>query len=179
MRGQQLTALQVAEQRNGFSPSTKVENFVWMANWRDMKLPYCSVYVIAPIDGWPCKIGVSTYALKRVIGLQTSVWKQLEIKFCGFVENTRAAREIEQRCHRSLTDQAKWLHGEWFDLRPDAAMELVKFEAELAGIEMHDKLPSEGPIFDHVRKFFDSKYVAPAGQIAQIERAYAFRPKFW
>jgi hypothetical protein len=169
--------MQVAEQRNGFSPSTKVEKFVWMANWRDMKLPYCSVYVIAPIDGWPCKIGISTYALKRVMALQTSVWKQLEVKFCGFVANTQAAREIEQRCHKALTDQSKWLHGEWFDLRPDAAMDLVRFEAEMAGIEMRDMLPTEGPIYDHVSKFFDKKYASPSGQMGQIERYHAFRHK--
>lgn len=174
MRGRQLTALQVAEQRNYFSSATRVEDHVWMANWRDMKLPYCSIYVIAPIDGWPCKIGVSTFPLKRVMGIQTSVWKQLEVKFCAFTSSTQVARDLERRCHQSLSDQSKWLHGEWFDLRPEAAADLVRFEAELAGIEIHEKLPSEGDIYDHVRAFFESRYVDPAGMIAAIERRHEF-----
>lgn len=175
MRGQQLTALQVAEQRNSFSSSTRVEDHVWMANWREMKLPYCSIYVIAPIDGWPCKIGVSTFPLKRVMGLQTSVWKQLEVKFSAFMATTQVARDLERRCHQALSDQSKWLHGEWFDLRPEAAIDLVRFEAELAGIELQERLPSDGDIYKHVRSFFEKRYVNPAGMVGAIERNHAFR----
>lgn len=160
MSGQQLTALERAEQhdRDGLAVASRdVSGQVWMANWRDLKLPYCSIYIIAPIDGWPCKIGISTSPVKRINGLQTSVWKQLEVKWCGYLASVHEARELEKRSHMALTSLAKWLHGEWFDLRPDKAAELVAFEAAIAGIEVTTKLPA-GPALDYVERFFAERF---------------------
>lgn len=171
MSGQPLTVLERAEQRENYTTSTDVTELTWLADWRAVGLPYCSLYVIAPLDGWPCKIGISTNPLKRINALQTSVWKQLEVKWCGFVGTTNIARSLERRCHEALTEQAKWLHGEWFDLRPDKAIELIGFEAALAGVELVTSLP-EGKPRAFVQALFDQKYTRPSGMAAQIDRKH-------
>lgn len=175
MHGKQLTALQRAEQRDYFGPSKAghVEDLTWMADWRAIGLPYCSVYVVAPIDGWPCKIGISTNPMKRVSALQTASWKQLEVAWCCFVESVNVAKALERRSHDALTQQSLWLHGEWFDLRPDKAKELVAFEAALAGVETQEALPP-GVALDFVRKLFESRYCSPSGMRGQVERRAAY-----
>lgn len=158
MRGQQRTAWQLIERETQMGGVPKnVDSLTWLADWRAVGLPYCSVYVIAPLDGWPCKIGISTSAYKRLVQLQTSVWKQLEVKWCGWLPSVKDARSLEKRCHTTLTDTGKWLHGEWFDLRPDKAIELVEFEAALAGVSPSTELPP-GVSRDFVQKLFDARY---------------------
>lgn len=169
MHGRQLTALQRAEQRDVFDPGRDVMDLVWLADWRSMGLPYCSVYVVAPIDGWPCKIGISTNPMKRIATLQTSCWKQLEVAWCGWAPTLQDAKAIEIRAHQALSDQALWLHGEWFDLRPDKAAELVAFEASLAGIECQTTLPP-GVASDFVQKLYTSRYGTPGGIRDKAER---------
>ena len=175
MRGRQLTALQRAEQRDyyGWSKLSDVSNMLWMADWRAIGLPYCSIYVISPQDGWPCKIGISTNPIKRINTLQTACWKQLEVKWCAWAPTVQKAHDLELRSHRTLTDMAKWLHGEWFDLRPDKAIDLVSFEAELAGIEISTELPP-GASTDFVQKLFASRYGTAKGQMDQMERRAEF-----
>lgn len=177
MSGQQLTALQRAERHSDdFGPGRDVSDMVWLADWRAMRLPYCSVYVIAPMDGWPCKIGVSTNPSKRVNTLQTACWKQLHVAWCCFVGTVNAASKLEKQCHSALSDQGKWLHGEWFDMRPDKASELVMFEAVLAGIEYHTELP-DGVAKDFVEKLYRARYAEPKGMREKAERDAKWRQR--
>lgn len=169
MSGQQLTALQRAEQRDVFGPGRPVSDLVWLADWRSMGLPYCSIYIVAPIDGWPCKVGISTNPMKRISTLQTSCWKQLEVKWCGWAPTMQQAKEVEMKSHASLTNLGLWLHGEWFDMRPEKAADLVAFEAELAGVSCSTELPP-GVATDFVQKLYTSRYGTPAGIASKAER---------
>ncbi len=56
-----------------------------------------TIYVLSEGEDGPCKIGISTNPMKRINGLQTACWKQLEVKFCGFVATTNVARELEKK----------------------------------------------------------------------------------
>lgn len=171
MHGRQQTVLERAEQHNSdySHPSADVSGMVWLADWRALKLPYCSVYIIAPIDGWPCKIGISTNPMKRVNTLQTSVWKQLEVKWCGYLTTVHDARKLESRSHRVLSDLAKWLHGEWFDLRPDRAADLVEFEAMMGGLDVQTKLPP-GTATDYVVNLHRARFHSRQAQMDRLQR---------
>lgn len=180
MHGRQLTALERIERRDengeGFrwGRDYDVSDMVWWADWKKVGLPYCTIYVIGPIDGWPCKIGISTCALRRINSLQTSVWKQLEVKWCAWAPTVNAARKVEAQAHRTLTDMAKWLHGEWFDLRPDKAIELVQFEAELLGVPIETRLP-DGPATEYVQDEWRYFFGSAEAQRQRIELNYNFR----
>lgn len=113
---------------------------VWLADWKAHKLPYCSVYIVAPENGWPCKVGISTHAYKRLVGLQTSVWKPLQVAACYWTSTVAEARRLEKEVHKRLSADNVWLHGEWFDMRPDAAKEMVEFVALVEGIEAFSKI---------------------------------------
>ena len=169
MHGKQRTALQIAERHEEIGPYGDLSDQVWMADWRSMGMPYCSIYVVAPIDGWPCKVGISTNPMKRVSSLQTACWKQLEVAWCGFLGTVKQAADLERRAHQALTNQSLWLHGEWFDLRVDDAKSMVRFEAMLAGLEMHETLP-EGAAMDFVKKLYDSRYGTPSALDHRIAR---------
>ena len=132
MHGRQQTVLERAEQHNSdySHPSADVSGMVWLADWRALKLPYCSVYIIAPIDGWPCKIGISTNPMKRVNTLQTSVWKQLEVKWCGYL--TTVHDGSWNLAHRVLGPRSGCTAD---GLTPDRAADLVEFEAMMGGLD--------------------------------------------
>jgi hypothetical protein len=173
---QQLTALQRAERHSSdFGPGRDVGDLLWLADWRAMGSARCSIYVVSPMDGWPCKIGISTAPAKRVAGLQTSVWKQLKVAWSGFLPTMQQAKHLEGNAHSTLTERALWLHGEWFDLRPDKAEELVKFEAMLLGLELVDVLEHGTAERDFVQKTYDSQYGTVSGMMAKIERDATWR----
>lgn len=176
MRGKQLTALQRAERHSSdFGPGRDVSDLLWLADWRAMGLPNCTLYVVAPLDGWPCKIGVSTAPAKRVSVLQTSVWKQLHVAWCCHLPTLAQAKELERKSHQTLTDRALWLHGEWFDLRPDKAAELVKFEALMLGLNAVDILAPGTVEREFVQKVYDARYGSQSGMMEKIERDAEWR----
>lgn len=85
------------------------------------------VYVISHSrDGQPCKpvkIGISANAETRLRGLQTANPSRL-ILICTFnFPNQNMARMIEEAFHETMA--AKRLSGEWFDMSPLMAVELM------------------------------------------------------
>jgi hypothetical protein len=167
---QQMGQRTLAELRDDFyRNSGQVSDMLWLADWRALGAPNCAVYVVAPTDGWPCKIGISTCPRKRLSGLQTSVWKQLEVKWCGHLPSVKSAKALETKCHQTLTDRNLWLQGEWFDLRPDKAVELVQFEAMMLGLELIDAMEEGSPEWEYVSEYFRSKHGTVAGQIRKAE----------
>ena len=116
---------------------------VWLADWKKFGLPYCSIYVIAPEGHWPSKIGISTFAKKRVQSLQTSHWKMLVVKKCYWAETVADARAVEQKVHSILKEDQAYLLGEWFDKSPKQAAEVIEFAAMALGIGIDDKILDE------------------------------------
>lgn len=139
MRGRQQTAYSsfILDRRGHFP---QPEDQVWLADWKSFNLPYCSLYIVSPDGGWPCKIGISTNARKRLIGLQTSVWKPLKVTHCYWTATVHEARALEKAIHARLTEDNMWLHGEWFAMRPNEAKEIVEFVSLVEGIELNDKV---------------------------------------
>ena len=117
---------------------------------------------------------VSVCISQRISSLQTACWKQLEVKWCAWLPTLQQTKELERRSHEALTRENRWLHGEWFDLRPDKASQMVQFEAALAGMELHTSLPP-GAAKDFVQKLFDSRYSTPSGMRGEIERHAEYR----
>lgn len=138
MHGVQLTALET----NLVRRDADKEN-LWLVNWRAYGLPYCSIYVVCADNRWPCKIGISTFPEKRVKSLQTSVWRPLHVSRCYWAPTIKEARRLEQAVHRRLTEDSRWLHGEWFDMRPDGAREMIEFVAMVDGVDISDQIQDE------------------------------------
>jgi len=113
---------------------------VWLADWKAWGLPYCSIYVIAPEGHWPCKIGISVNASKRVRTLQTSHWKMLVVAKCYWAPTVADARKVEQKAHEMLKADDAYLLGEWFDKTPEKAAEVIEFAAMTTGVDLHDEI---------------------------------------
>lgn len=153
--GQQRTALEtyLAFGERDVDP----HKFMWLVNWRDYNLPFCTVYIVAPDNGWPCKIGVSVHPERRVKDLQTSVWKPLAVAHSFCCASTKSARSLEAKAHETLTEMNRWLHGEWFDMRPDEAADIVRFAATVIGVECSEKIEDTEVLADIVAFVQDSR----------------------
>lgn len=81
------------------------------------------LYVIAPIGGGPCKIGISARIVKRLRDLQHFHPHKLGV----YHVKQFAARDVllraEQAAHRDLAGHR--LQGEWFDVSPERAAETI------------------------------------------------------
>lgn len=115
-------------------------DLVWMVDWRKYGLAHCSVYIIAPEGHWPCKVGISTFAKKRVQSLQTSHWKMLAVSRCWWASGVKEARAVEAKTHEMLKADNCYLLGEWFDKTPDKAAEVVEFAAMSVGVDLCDMI---------------------------------------
>ncbi len=116
--------------------TAKPERQVWLANWKKFGIERTSIYVISTDNSWPCKIGVSNYGYKRMCDLQVSVWRTLKVDYSAFAPSRAEAFRLEKEIHAELAD--KWLNGEWFDMRPNEVIDLIKFKACVMGIEIGD-----------------------------------------
>jgi hypothetical protein len=148
----------------------KAEDQVWLADWKRYKLPYCSLYVVSPDGNWPCKVGISVNPYKRLLSLQTSVWKRLKVTDCFWLEGVKEARELEKQVHRRLTGDNVWLHGEWFDMRPKDAREMIEFVSAVEGIEVNDKIHNEMVIEDLRRELsrsMDNNFYISSGEASK------------
>lgn len=116
---------------------------VWLVNWRAWDLPYCSLYVVSTDSKWPCKIGISIDPVKRISGIQTGVWRRVDVHKCFYLKSVKEARTLEQKIHRTLTDQGKWLHGEWFDMRPEQTTDIIEFEAMILGLDINSEIQED------------------------------------
>lgn len=125
--------------RHGFAP----ERELWRINWRAHGYPFCGVYAVSPDNRWPTKIGISQNPLNRLINLQCASWRRLDIAEYFFCADQQKARQIEAKCHAILTEDGKALHGEWFDIRPDKAAEIIAFAGAALGIEVRRDIPDE------------------------------------
>lgn len=135
---------QRTRQNEGLSILGDLEKQLWRINWKQEGYPFCGIYAISPADnGWPTKIGISQNPVKRLDGLQTACWKRLEIREYRYAANFKEAKEIEQKVHADLSADGKSLHGEWFDIKAEKAIELVDFVAELRGIWVSLEIPDE------------------------------------
>lgn len=149
MHGQRQTAFSsFILNRNNGGLLPKAEEQVWMADWKRFRLPYCSLYVVSTDGKWPCKVGISTHAYKRLVQLQTSVWKPLQIVHCYWTASVNEARTLEKAVHSRLTEDNVWLHGEWFNMRPKEAKEMIEFVSLVEGIEIFDKIDNQEVISD-------------------------------
>lgn len=121
----------------------EIDEELWRVNWKQHGYGFCGVYVVAPDNSWPSKIGISQNPVKRLLSLQTSCWRKLDIhKYC-YAENFAAARKVEQKAHQILVDDGKAMLGEWFDIRPDKAMEVVEFASQIEGVEIMKSPPDD------------------------------------
>lgn len=58
--------------------------------------------------------------------------------YAVWCRSVKEANTLELAMHQTLTEDGKWLHGEWFDMRATDAIELLHFKASVLGIECFD-----------------------------------------
>lgn len=97
------------------------------------------VYVVSCRGEGPCKVGITSDISLRVRDLQTSNWQPLFVSAARpVVDADRArsyssyraaysasARKLEKLAHSKLEDLGLRLMGEWFDVEPSDAIELL------------------------------------------------------
>ncbi len=96
------------------------------------------LYVIAPDENGPCKIGYTTNIGLRHTALQVGCWLPLgvfAVRVCfkrqgGHWKTLRSsmragARFVESEVHKKLKELDFHLRGEWFDVTPSEALEVV------------------------------------------------------
>jgi len=49
-----------------------------------------------------------------------------------------------------LDEEGLWLHGEWFDMRPEQAVDAIRFQAAVTGIEINEVVEEEN-IVDSIK----------------------------
>lgn len=84
------------------------------------------VYVVG-CAGHPVKIGVATDMPSRLSAIQTGFPYKLRA-YCHVEVPEGRALEIERACHARLSDYR--LNGEWFDIDPYEAIDVVKLVIE-------------------------------------------------
>lgn len=101
---------------------------------------YVGLYLIAPTDDGPTKVGVSGNLQARILALQIGSWLPLQIY--GFrlamfkrgasrypsirTEFYSAAMAVETTTHQTLRDLGFGMSGEWFDVSPAEALLVMK-----------------------------------------------------
>lgn len=101
------------------------------------------VYVIAPDENGPCKIGMTQNVGLRLIGIQVGCWMPLAVfstRICfqrfgghlGSLWTTMAigAKYVEGETHKALKACDVHLHGEWFDVTAAEAAEAIEKSAK-------------------------------------------------
>lgn len=114
------------------------------------KLPdhFAVVYVIASGPEGPSKIGFTSNLQERLAGLQTGCWMKLGVyhfRLCIFQSGgagyktmraalSAAARAVERKAHAALSEMDFALHGEWFDVSVDEAIQVIDKCCSLSGV---------------------------------------------
>lgn len=124
-------------------PGADTYNELWRLNWKSEGLPYCGIYIVTTDSRYPCKIGISQNPAKRLASLQTSHWRLLQISEYRWCGNEKEAKQVEQAVHERLKEQEKLLHGEWFDIRPEEAVEAIEWVGLIEGIAVNKHIPKE------------------------------------
>lgn len=135
---------------------------LWRINWKAEGYSFCGVYCVSPDNGWPTKIGISQNPIKRLAQIQTHVWKRVDIMGYRYCENAVAAKAVEQKTHEILRGDGLSLHGEWFDIRAEKAIENIEFAGLSLGVETRSDIPDSKIEFwlENLRKRASNEYTA-------------------
>ena len=82
------------------------------------------IYIIGPENNGPVKIGISKKPTSRLKQLQTAHPEKLIIHNTFEIEESRT-KLLEQKIHKDLSYLRS--KGEWFNIDPKEAIELVSF----------------------------------------------------
>ena len=113
------------------------------------------IYVAAPDENGPSKIGVSQDMPCRLLELQTGCWLPLKMHFAAYAisEGTRkrqgcpemalqtAPRSVERASLAALREMGLGLSGEWCDVTPEEAEAVIRKCAKTVGVAI--KTPKE------------------------------------
>lgn len=88
------------------------------------------VYVIAPGPEGPTKIGYANDLVARLVTIQSGNWVKLRVYSTTWCVGPPVAKRLEEVVHSRLIDKS--MLGEWFDIDPASAIEIVqKIAAEI------------------------------------------------
>lgn len=121
------------------------------------------LYVIAPDENGPCKIGVTQNVGMRLSAIQIGCWMQLgvfAVRICfkrtgGHLTNLWSsmrfgADHVERQTHDALKDCEVHLRGEWFDVTVEEAVQAIQkaaSQSEAAAITLEQLAATEMPEF--------------------------------
>jgi hypothetical protein len=82
------------------------------------------VYVIGPVEGFPCKVGVAKKISDRLLGIQVGNWIELRVHHVCMVYSKRTAFSLEALCKKRHGDLI--IRGEWYNETADEMANKLK-----------------------------------------------------
>jgi hypothetical protein len=95
------------------------------------------VYVVAPQEGFPCKVGVAKNLNSRLCGIQTGNWVELSIHHVFMCRSKSTAFSLEALCLKRHVDLI--IRGEWFNEMADEMANKLKIIHEEMGPALKTK----------------------------------------
>jgi hypothetical protein len=101
------------------------------------------LYIMTTAEGWPCKIGVTTNLVERLLQVQVGNWHKIKPTDFWFVslraarrQSSQSAFALERAVHEKLSDIVERMSGEWFDVDAPDARRVVEKVASEAGFRI-------------------------------------------
>lgn len=113
------------------------------------ELGFACVYAVGPTGGRPLRISWARQLKDRMEALQLGCWKDLQIHDIAWTVGDMLAMRITSAAHDILDKAKRRLSGDWFDVTPEFASQLIRLAAEKSNIptfshvEMLDRVRSE------------------------------------
>ena len=83
------------------------------------------IYVMTAPNGAACKIGFSNNPARRCGVVQVSNSVPIKIFWSIFLDN-EVAEKVERRIHKDLEGSDVHLRGEWYSMKPETAVSVIK-----------------------------------------------------
>ncbi|WP_439357906.1 hypothetical protein [Bradyrhizobium sp. DASA03007] len=113
------------------------------------ELSFACVYVVGPSGGRPLRISWAKQLKDKLAELQPGYWRPLSVHDVLWTAGDMLAVRVLNEATATLDKAKRRLTGDWFDVTPEYAQQVLRLAAEKTGtptfthIEMLDKVKAE------------------------------------
>ncbi|TYO65461.1 hypothetical protein FXV83_16125 [Bradyrhizobium hipponense] len=111
-----------------------------------LELGFACVYAVGPTGGRPLRISWAKQLRDKLVDLQPGCWKELQVHDVRWTAGDMLAIRLLNEATALLDKAKRRLTGDWFDVTPEFAQQILRFAADKSGIptfshaEMLDKV---------------------------------------
>lgn len=113
-----------------------------------LELGFACVYAVGPIAGRPLRISWAKQLRDKLVELQPGCWKELKAHEVLWTAGDMLAIRLLNEATALLDKAKRRLAGDWFDVTPEFAQQVLRFATDKTGIptfthaEMLDRVRS-------------------------------------